>query len=265
MLPENHSACRFTHALLRLPPASAVNGIRAVDRGAPDIVALRAEHAEYAAALRRAGLSVEILPELEAFPDILFVEDPALFFPECAILLRPGAASRFAEASFLRPALEARFGTVLALQGPGFADGGDVLALRDVVMIGLSARTDRAGAEELVDLLARIGRVGRIVETPPDVLHFKTDCAPLGDSAVLSTRRLAASGVFDGLRILLVPDGEEAAANALRINDSLLLPAGFPRTTAMLRESGVDMVELHTKEAAVLVSGRSCSSVLCRG
>ena len=39
-------------------------------------------------------LGVETLDPLEAYPDSVFVEDPALVFPEGAILLRPGAPSR---------------------------------------------------------------------------------------------------------------------------------------------------------------------------
>ena len=38
-------------------------------------------------------------------------------------------------------------GRVLELAGPGHVDGGDVLRLADSVIIGLSDRTDRAGAE----------------------------------------------------------------------------------------------------------------------
>ena len=34
-----------------------------------------------------AGLAVEILPPLEAFPDSVFVEDPALVFSAGAVLL----------------------------------------------------------------------------------------------------------------------------------------------------------------------------------
>ncbi len=70
------TAIRFTRALARRPADTAVDGLRAVDRGAPDVQALRAEHAAYVAALEMAGVAVEVLPPLEAYPDSLFVEDP---------------------------------------------------------------------------------------------------------------------------------------------------------------------------------------------
>lgn len=256
----------FTRALMREPPATVADGLRAVDRGAPDPDSLRTEHAAYAAALREAGLTVEILPPLDAHPDSLFLEDPALAFPEGAILLRPGAPSRFGEAAALRPELESRFERVIALPGPGTADGGDVLALpgdggRERVLIGLSARTDAAGAEALVQALAHLGKRGEIVRTPPGVLHFKSDCAPLGPGTVLATERLAASGVFDGLRVIRVPDGEEAAANALAVNDLTLVPAGYPATADRLAAAGCAVRELAIREIEKLDAGLSCLSL----
>ena len=49
-----------------------------------------------------AGVRVTVLDALEQFPDSIFVEDPALVFRQAAILLRPGAPSRMAEASRAR-------------------------------------------------------------------------------------------------------------------------------------------------------------------
>ncbi|WP_202964518.1 hypothetical protein [Inquilinus limosus] len=72
---------RFDRALARQPAGSAVDGLRAVDRGAPDMTRFRAEHAAYVAALEQAGVAVEVLPPLEAFPDSVFLEDPALTLP----------------------------------------------------------------------------------------------------------------------------------------------------------------------------------------
>ena len=37
---------RFTHAIAREPAASAVDGLRAVDTGAPDLARFRAHHAD---------------------------------------------------------------------------------------------------------------------------------------------------------------------------------------------------------------------------
>ena len=251
----------FDQALVRSPAPSVVEGLRAIDRGAPSFAGIEAEHTAYVAALEAAGVRVERLGPLPAFPDSVFVEDPALVFPEGAIVLRPGAAARFGEATEIAPALRRRFGAVFELPPPGFADGGDVLVTPGAVMIGLSARTDRTGAEALIAMLDKLGRRGVIVTTPPGVLHFKSDCSLLDEVTMLSTRRLAASGVFEGMRVLLTPDGEEAAANALRVNEHVFVGDGFPATAAMLEREGYSVVRLATREIGKIDAGLSCMSL----
>lgn len=254
----------FTHAIVRTPARSVVNGLRENERAVPDYPALLEEHAAYVAALRDAGLAVDVLPPLEDFPDSVFVEDPALVFPEGAILLRPGAPSRLGEAAHLRAPLARHFGRILELEGDAFADGGDVLVTPKEVLIGLSKRTTRKGAESLSRLLARFGRAARIVETPDRVLHFKTASSLLDDRTVMVTRRMADSGVFAGLAMLVVPEGEEGAANFLRINDRVLVGAHYPRTLAMLRDAGFAATGLAIREVAKLDAGLSCMSLRWR-
>ena len=256
----------FDRAIVRAPAPSVVGGLRAIDRGDPSFDGVVAEHQAYVAALNDAGLRVSVLPPLEAFPDSLFVEDPALVFSEGAILLRSAATSRADEAAAIAPFLRAEFDRVLELPGPGFVDGGDVLVTAGAVLVGLSSRTDRVGAEALCTLLARLGYHGEIVATPAGVLHLKTDCALLDDETVLTTRRLAASGLFRGrLRELVTPQGEEAAANALRLNEVVLLGRDFPRTAEMLAAAGYSIVPMPTAEISRIDAGLSCLSLRWRG
>ena len=83
----------FNRAIVRTPSRSVVDGLRAVDVGAPNHEGVLREHAAYVHALEALGVGVETLPALEAFPDSVFVEDTALVFTGAAILLRPGAAT----------------------------------------------------------------------------------------------------------------------------------------------------------------------------
>ena len=251
---------RFDAALMRAPGRSVTAGLRAVDRGAPSFDALCDEHSRYRAALEAAGVAVEVLPALEPFPDSVFTEDPALVFAEGAILLRPGAPSRAGEAAALRPELERRFARVLVLED-GHADGGDVLVTPQTVFIGLSGRTDRAGAAALARALAALGRKAVVVEPPPGVLHLKTACSLLDEGRLLVTRELDGLPAFADLGRLVVPAGEEAAANALRVNDVLLLSAGHPRTRDLLAAAGLRVVELETRQVGLLDAGLSCLSL----
>ena len=253
----------FTNAIIRRPAKSVVKGLRAGAGADPTYEGVVAEHAAYGAALVNAGVAVTILPALEDFPDSVFVEDPALVFPEGAVLLRPGAKTRAGEAALLAPALKEKFETVLALD-EGSADGGDILTTAERVMIGLSARTDKAGAEALMRVLAKIGRRASIVETPKDVLHFKTDCALLDEETVLATKRLSLSGAFNGFRVLHAPDAEEAAANALRVNDVVFVGARFRKTIEMLEREGFKTVPLPVDEIGKIDAGLSCMSLRWR-
>ena len=253
---------RFTHAICRRPGRSVTEGLRAVDTGAPDLTAMLTDHAAYVQALRSTGASVAVLDPLEEFPDALFVEDTALCLPEGAVIMRPGAPSRLGEAALMAPHLEALYGAVRRIAGAeAFIEGGDILTTEREILVGRSARTNAAGIAELAGIVAGWGWSLREVETPPGVLHFKTDCALLDAETVLATRRLAASGCFEGYRVIEVAEGEEAAANCIRFNELVIVPAGFARTAEVLDRAGYAVHPVGNSECARLDGGMSCLSL----
>lgn len=256
------SPIRFTHALVRPPSASVVDGLRAIDGPDPDFDRFVAEHGEYCVALERAGMAVEVMVELPAFPDAVFVEDAALCIGDHAVILRPGAPTRAGEAAAITQDLESRFATVAAI-AEGHVDGGDILVTATEIVVGLSARTDGVGVESLAAATRPSGFPVRPVDTPSDVLHLKTDCAIIDDRTIFSTRRLAASGCFSEYEVILCPEGEEPAANLIRVNDVVIMRAGFPRTAALLEASGYRIELLQADEAALIDGGLSCMSLRC--
>ena len=251
----------FTHALCRAPAPSAIHGIRADGGPDPDFAGITAEHGAYVATLRDLGLSVDVLPPLGDFPDALFTEDVALTFPEGAILLRPGAPSRAGEVQHIRAALAVHHAQLREMTGPGYADGGDVLRLADRVIIGLSDRTDRAGATELAQLLETLGRRAEIAETPPGVLHFKTGCGLIDENTILAVPELADCPQFAGLEVVLTPLGENPAANILRVRNTVLVGDRWLATRAMLIARGIDCRPLATDQIARIDAGLSCMSL----
>ena len=252
---------RFTHAITRAPGASVTAGLRAVDTGMPDLALMQRHHAQYVACLRETGAEVIELPALEQFPDALFVEDTALCLPEGAVVMRPGAPTRLGEAAQMAPHLEALYDQVLWIKGPGTIEAGDILTTEREILVGSSARTDALGIAELADLVAPWGYRLREVITPPGVLHFKTDCALLDPETILSTARLADSGCFAGYKLINTAPGEEAAANVIRFNDRVLMPAGFPQTAERLAVAGFDVHLIGNSECAKLDGGMSCLSL----
>lgn len=253
---------QFTHAVTRLPAASILDGLRAVDTGAPDLGLMLTHHADYSAALAETGATVIQLPALPAYPDSVFVEDTALCLPEGAVIMRPGAPSRLGETGEMAPHLAALYGELRHIRGAdSFIEAGDILMCETEVLVGRSARTNAAGIAELAGILADWGIKTREVFTPAGVLHFKTDCSLMDEQTILATPRLAASGCFDGYRVIHVATGEEAAANAIRFNDLVLMAAGFPRTRDALVQAGFNVREIGNSECAKLDGGMSCLSL----
>lgn len=260
-LNEAMSKCfTFTHAITRLPSPGVTAGLRAEDVGDPDPMQFAEDHARYTAALRAAGAEVTELPALDDFPDSVFVEDAALCLPEGAVVMRPGAPTRLGEAAAMAPSLAAFYGDISTIER-GHIEGGDILVTDREILVGLSARTDTEGVEALRAAVAEWGHSVRVLQTPPDVLHFKTDCGLLDADTILATPRLAASGCFDGYRVLHTAEGEEACANCVRFNDVVLFPRGFAQTAEMLRREGYTLAELPNEQAAMIDGGMSCLSL----
>jgi dimethylargininase len=247
----------FDRAIVREPAESVVHGLRTGSE-APAYDGVLAEHRAYVEVLEAAGVAVETLPPLPDHPDSVFVEDPAFVLPEGAILLRPGAASRFDEAESLAPILRRHFSHVAEVD-EGFVDGGDILVLPDEILIGLSERTNQEGAARFCGLVRDLGRNARIVEPPPGLLHLKTGCALVDERTILAAPALAP--LFPGHAVLTTPEGETAAANLIRVNDRVLMASGFPKTAALLAGRGFQVVAIDASEIARIDAGLSCMSL----
>lgn len=261
-VPMSSPVFAFDSVLVRRPSPSVVRGLRAGPGPDPSYEGVVAEHDHYVEALRAAGVEdITVLPALEAFPDSVFVEDPALVFSEGAILLRPAAPTRSGEVAVLAPELRRHFDIVQTLPDDGFVDGGDVLLTPHQVIIGLSARTDEVGARHLAEGLARFGKKAFITRTPKEVLHFKTACSLLDEETLFVTEPMSTSEAFRGMKKVLTPPGEEAAANALRVNDTVLVGAQFPQSCALLRRMGYRVAPVPTEHIARVDAGLSCMSL----
>ena len=249
----------FTRAITRAPSPSIINGLRAADTGAPDFARMQRDHGDYIKALKTAEIEVINLPALPDFPDAQFVEDTALCLPKGAILMRPGAPSRMGEVAEMAPCLAKHYD--LHEIKTGFIEGGDILTTDTEILVGLSDRTDIRGIKELAALTKDWGYTVRTVQTPAGVLHFKTDCSLLDGRTILSTKRLSDSGCFANYNVIHTANGEDAAANAIRVNDHVIMASGFPKTAEILRNAGYQIIKINNSECAKIDGGMSCLSL----
>jgi len=225
-----------------------------------DIERAIAQHREYERCLAELGLRVISLPAEPELPDATFVEDPLVVLDELAIVARMGAASRRGESDSLATAIAA-FRPLRRLREPATLEGGDVMRIGRDVFVGLSKRTNEAGIAQLQAELEPFGYRIHPVEVR-GCLHLKSACCALGESKVLANPDWLDLSAFPDFQIIGVAEDEPAAANVLKVADTVLMPASFPNTERILRREGfntrtVDISELTKAEAAI-----TCSSVI---
>lgn len=255
---------RFTQAIVCPPARNFADGLTTVDGGPPDIDRALAQHAAYCDALSRHGCALIPLRADVRYPDSTFVEDTALILPGVAALLtRPGAATRLGETDAIFDALSPYFPGMAHIESPGTLDAGDVCEAEHHVFIGVSHRTNEAGARQLIEWLGAHRTRGITVDIrqTPGILHLKSGVTALGEGRLLAIAALADHPAFADYEVLTVPEGEEYAANGVRVNDVVFVADGYPRTHALLRERGYRLEVLPMSEFAKMDGGLSCLSL----
>jgi dimethylargininase len=253
---------RFSHAIVRTPGSNFADGLTtSAWTESPSFERLMVQHRAYVAALRDAGLSVETLPTLDAHPDAYFVEDVAVVVPELAIVTRPGAPERRGEVDHIVEALAARR-TVVRIESPATLDGGDVLVTGRRVFVGLSGRTNEAGVASLRRLL---GPHGYVVEPIPVAagLHLKSSVSLVGPNTLVVAPAFADRPELAEFEQIVVSEAEAYSANAVWLNERVLVAAGFRMLADRVRNLGLAVIELDMSEVAKMDGGLSCLSLRC--
>ena len=152
------------------------------------------------------------------------------------VAARPGEASRRLEvASVLACARGIAPGAkVMEIAAPGTLDGGDVIVYGRRVAIGISARTNEAGARQLAAAVQRIGYQAFLCPVD-DRLHLASAVTPIHASRLIGTASgfasLDAAGpevVPDDIERLVIPDREVSGANVLAVGGRCFIARGAP-------------------------------------
>jgi len=250
----------FTKAIVRKPGKSVVDGITTAGLGKVDYPTLCQQHEAYTEALKKCGLELIILEASEQFPDSVFMEDVALLTSKCAIITRPGAKSRQGEENIVRPVLENLYQNIEQIVSPGTVEAGDIMVVGDHFYIGLSERTNMAGANQLITILEKYGFSGSVVHLK-DILHLKTGISYIENNTVVIAEPYKAETSFSSYKKLWVDNDEGYAANCVWINGRVLLPVGNPKIKASIQNEGYTIVELEMSEFQKLDGGLSCLSL----
>jgi dimethylargininase len=253
----------FSKAIVRPPCERFAEGLTTLNTSAPDYLRARRQHEAYCEALEECGLTLTRLEADGRYPDSTFVEDTAVMTNRSAILTRPGAASRLGEVESIAAELSRFYSDLSSIHPPGTLDGGDVCEAEDHFFIGISERTNDAGARQLAAWLASYDFTSSFVDIRgmKGILHLKSGLAYLGDNGIVVIDALADHDEFRNFNLLRVDGGEEYAANCVRVNDYVLVAAGYPRFEGTLRGLGYQTIALEMSEFQKMDGGLSCLSL----
>lgn len=253
----------FRRAIVRPPAGNFADGLTTVDLGVPDVAKALEQYARYCEALERCGLELVRLPADPRYPDSTFVEDTAILTARGAILTRPGAPSREGEVAGIEEAVSRFFPELARIESPGTVDGGDICEAGGDFFIGLSERTNEEGAGQLGAQLHRMGFTSATVDIRgiAGILHLKSGIAALSERRLVVIDTLAAHPAFRGYELVRVAPAENYAANCVRVNDAVLVAAGYPKLESFIRALGPAVIPLDMSEFAKMDGGLSCLSL----
>jgi dimethylargininase len=218
------------------------------------------QHEHYGELLRDCGLEVIELSVNRDFPDSTFIEDTAVVVDELAIMASMGVESRRGEVSGIESVL-GYYRDVQHIRLPATLEGGDVLRIDKKIFVGISARTNIAGFETMKEILEPFG-----YEVIPvainGCLHLKSACVAVDDRTLLVNPRWLDLQPLRDFRIIPAFEDEPGAVNSLRINTTLCVHSGYPKTIDSLVKLGFSVKTVDISELLKAEAGMTCSSII---
>jgi dimethylargininase len=251
----------FRHAIARRPGRSFPQGITTSTLPVPSLELALEQHERYCDELRACGLEVTVLAADDALADSTFVEDAAVVSAQRALIARPGASSRRPEVEAIRAALGTRVSS--EIEAPGTLDGGDVCDAGERVFVGRTARTNADGARQFAAWVSQGGKTPIEVDMSGygDILHLKSAVAYLGDGRFAVDERVAGIVPLSKREIVAVDARAAYAANCVRVNETVLIAAGYPHFERTLAGLGYRTIALDVSEFRKMDGGLSCLSI----
>lgn len=230
--------------------------------GKPDYDLALMQHASYIEALKKCGLEVTVLEADEDFPDSCFVEDPAVLTKRCAIITNPGAVSRNRETAAIEEAVRSFYpkDRIEHITYPGTLEGGDVMMCGDHFFTGRSERTNEEGIRQFAEILNRYGYTCSEVRLE-EVLHLKTGVNYLEHNNMLVSGEFVDKPEFASYKKTVIPEVEAYAANCIWVNETVIVPEGYPAVLEAVKSLGYDTITVDTSEFRKLDGGLSCLSL----
>jgi dimethylargininase len=250
----------FTNAILCTPCRSITEGLTSSDIGKPVYDLALVQHSKYTETLQQLGLKIRIIPAKDQFPDSTFIEDVALCTSRFCTITNPGAPSRRGETAGMKEVMMDYFNSVEEIKLPGTLEAGDVMMAGNHFYIGLSERTNRDGADQLISILQKHGYKGTKIPLKK-MLHLKSGVSFLENNNLLVSGEFIKAREFDKFNKIIVDKDEIYSANSLWINGKVLVADGFPKTREKIEKAGYETIVLDVSEFRKVDGGLSCLSL----
>ena len=108
--------------------------------------------------------------------------------------------------------------------------------------------------------LEKYGMTSSIVELS-EMFHLKSGLAYLEDNILLVAGEFINNIEFKKFRKIVVDEDEIYSANCIRVNDYVLVPAGYPKIKEKIEKAGFKTIVVDTSEYRKVNGGLSCLSL----
>ncbi|XP_022706009.1 N(G),N(G)-dimethylarginine dimethylaminohydrolase 1-like isoform X2 [Varroa jacobsoni] len=230
--------CLFANRLSRtqaVPNSSACLNRLAWSRYVPQLVLAKREHSAYCSVLRDLNIDVIELPSDELSPECPFVNDLAVVTNGTAFICKPASRQRLKEVELIRKTIEREIGIrIEEVEDPtATIEGGDVLFTGDEFFVGISPRTNEAGARALARVFPEFPTIPIKVmckEPMKSVISMAGPgiiCVSNSKEAQLMKREIEREATRQYQTVTVHDD---RAANCLYANKTLIHRSEFPQS-----------------------------------
>lgn len=244
------------------PPSTSIGDclLTHMQRAPIDHALAMRQHEAYCDALARVGCEVVRIEPANDCPDAVFVEDPVVVVDELGVIARPATDSRRRERASMEAALKP-YRELAHITSPATIEGGDVIRVGRTLFVGRGTRTNEEGVRQLREHVGPLGY--EVIPVPvTGCLHLKTGACSIGKGRVLVNADWVETSAFEGVELIPVSADEPWSANGVLVGESMVVPAGAPKTSAMLRDLGLEVHEVGLSEMQKAEGSATCLCVL---
>ncbi len=232
-----------------------------------DLARAQREHDTLVETMDRLGVTVQVLDDETADPDLVYTFDPLLIGDRGAIPLRPGKPNRAGEPDIAEAWTRAAgIPTAGRIDAPGTVEGGDAFWLRpDLLCIGRTLRTNDAGARQLAAIVSGDVRIFDVPywRGPAELVHLLSVISPVADDLAVVFLPLLPMGLWQllgelGVRLVEVPEEEypTLGCNVLAVRPGVVIVAERnPVTARRLEDAGCEVYAIPLAEVGENGSG----------